>query len=1556
MGDCKYYITLNGHTLVLNSDQELLSYIENNIEISQDQKISIKYSLTGTEAQTKVLSALEKIQPLDFTLPHPYSFIEETHMIKGQLQLLVPKVVDSAYKAELEKMLKIELNNPTPEVLATAVEQKLKADKFMKHLSGEMSKIFRHRLNSIEHKFTFDRSSVNTLISEILTFNDSISNTTTQQTPSLLTTLGDKILEAIDGQILEILDKKGILVQNQSLTVNDSLINPNIQMSASAHLLDIQEDGSTNLFEIKVSGDPYQKWNSIKKDTTDYILGIKRQLLSNFIDVSTAQLSIINIVIPQDPSGILNINGINIDGTIERTSQSTFTRANFIDKLDYNSGGITTLLRTLLPSSKPISLKLDNDFATNVKSTFHKIFPKYEIKTKNIANVDKLIAITIDKAKDNSEIYFIDKLATHGQKVIFSKSDPDWEQKFRTAFTEYITRWNAAKDKRMTTLVTAIINAKKSKFKELNENLRGTNGVMSGILTPYLSNEWTFLNPLLSDEVGVGALSELGILLFHNTIHNTIGVVSVTNNSLDNIHNLGLGTSLLGMFKTDDQAQNLKILEASGANIEAIKVLIILNQLTKVIPNMKLSAIEILTSTPIDDRAQLIMLNSILPNFSLILNEVTKRFPNEPVVNNFANKQIGLADQFVVLYNKITNDPFLNESSILARKIKNILNTHAPTLGILPNDDHERLQLLIRLRNDMLNGNLGLDRKIKDGNVDFNDPVQRIYLEINQGIDYYKNLISIFDYNTPKYGIRTSDALHFITNGILGNTAEYDKNGNKIVGLLQGSYFSTTDALQSKSLSNLHQLIAIAFDRISEHFQKAHAPIKKASEKYYDEIGRSSIQRWTIGSADIYHKVFFELDQNGNITSDFRFKNPWDSNTNLNITQREYLKTILFNIFKNSNLNKSNSSTYEEFEKSVEFEAIRSGNSDLFFAPLMKSSKSSRWLPSFKDFHKFVGQAFDTITSELDPGNRTEEERVQRFKELNDFKRIHNQYDLGQDKSFRNTLLEKYGSDYFELNLDTIATKYILEHIREKYLNSVVYDLHTAITLIKYHGWKTGSIQEVNDTLDTLWDQIKLSVYNTQIIEGEGAEAIAIIKKVQKVASLMAIALRPLLLAKELTVGLYKNVSFAMYKIYGEESFDSEHLMSAYMQILQPDFNNFILNSELNRVYRIANADLNQIAKKVKYDRLGLNFLSDNLYWFSTAPDYVNRLSIFIAKMKVDGSFEAHSINEDGELTYDPTKDARYAYYFANRNKYKVNGQYIYTDKDPKYTAQRSLYLANLQIFNGEQTALNEPQLTEEDWIPRAYTTTEKSSIKTFIDTAYGHYDHETTPLIFHKTAGILFGQFLRYYPDKVRYYFGKQNKNSNKGHMGQLYILNDDGTKTLLWRKSIELPDGRIEEQQVPEIELDPKDVRVPAMGWNGDINEGLMYSLASVVKAVKNDKLDLVDPVRLKQAKLGLHDLLTALILIWLGALVTMDKKEKAQASNLELVLTKYALKSFNDISMINSLTTGVQNKVAAVEILSNAKNDIMQFLSTDMSLTTLLRQNIRMLELIPPDARRK
>jgi hypothetical protein len=44
----------------------------------------------------------------------------------------------------------------------------------------------------------------------------------------------------------------------------------------------------------------------------------------------------------------------------------------------------------------------------------------------------------------------------------------------------------------------------------------------------------------------------------------------------------------------------------------------------------------------------------------------------------------------------------------------------------------------------------------------------------------------------------------------------------------------------------------------------------------------------------------------------------------------------------------------------------------------------------------------------------------------------------------------------------------------------------------------------------------------------------------------------------------------------------------------------------------------------------------------ASRPDYYNRLTIFGARMRADGCWEAHSLDENGNLKYDWSRDARY--------------------------------------------------------------------------------------------------------------------------------------------------------------------------------------------------------------------------------------------------------------------------------------------------------------------------
>jgi len=200
-----------------------------------------------------------------------------------------------------------------------------------------------------------------------------------------------------------------------------------------------------------------------------------------------------------------------------------------------------------------------------------------------------------------------------------------------------------------------------------------------------------------------------------------------------------------------------------------------------------------------------------------------------------------------------------------------------------------------------------------------------------------------------------------------------------------------------------------------------------------------------------------------------------------------------------------------------------------------------------------------------------------------------------------------------------------------------------------------------------------------------------------------------------------------------------EHLIKAYSLLFSKD--DYLVVSELNNMYRFANRDLNQIVDKTKVDRRGINFLSNLMYWSNTAPDYVNRLTLFLAKMEKDGCYKAHSLDEEGNLVYDPRKDDRYSYYLNKRESYNFKEH----ASDIKYNDQRSLYLTTLDMFNSEMLTDETTILTEKDMLPSAYNNAERESIKTFSETAYGYYDHERSPLIKHLPLGIMFGQYMTF-------------------------------------------------------------------------------------------------------------------------------------------------------------------------------------------------------------------
>ena len=78
---------------------------------------------------------------------------------------------------------------------------------------------------------------------------------------------------------------------------------------------------------------------------------------------------------------------------------------------------------------------------------------------------------------------------------------------------------------------------------------------------------------------------------------------------------------------------------------------------------------------------------------------------------------------------------------------------------------------------------------------------------------------------------------------------------------------------------------------------------------------------------------------------------------------------------------------------------------------------------------------------------------------------------------------------------------------------------------------------------------------------------------------------------------------------------------------------------------------MNIVPEKFAADRFGLyNVTKQLLYTTSTAPDYYNRMTIFVACMIKDGCYDAHKMGPDGQVIYDMELDDRFSEWWKHKD------------------------------------------------------------------------------------------------------------------------------------------------------------------------------------------------------------------------------------------------------------------------------------------------------------------
>jgi hypothetical protein len=158
-----------------------------------------------------------------------------------------------------------------------------------------------------------------------------------------------------------------------------------------------------------------------------------------------------------------------------------------------------------------------------------------------------------------------------------------------------------------------------------------------------------------------------------------------------------------------------------------------------------------------------------------------------------------------------------------------------------------------------------------------------------------------------------------------------------------------------------------------------------------------------------------------------------------------------------------------------------------------------------------------------------------------------------------------------------------------------------------------------------------------------------------------------------------------------------------------------------------------------------------------------------------------------------------------------------------EYRKQRGLYTAYREQFNREGYVKPDgTQLKDGDDLPKAYTVKEGTSIKSFADMCFGHYDKSTQMLMKHKFFGAFVLQFKTFLSAKFEQWVLKPGT-YNQGNFAEK--IDEQGNKIVRIYG--------VDENNMPTVRYDIEsnvtdgELWEPVMEWKGRFMEGMAYSV---------------------------------------------------------------------------------------------------------------------------------
>lgn len=860
------------------------------------------------------------------------------------------------------------------------------------------------------------------------------------------------------------------------------------------------------------------------------------------------------------------------------------------------------------------------------------------------------------------------------------------------------------------------------KFEDWIKSVSGANKLYNiRTFKKYVSQGWTLLeNPdLLAN----------GILIFQLGARSEIIMLGVEN--MDHVIKLEKGSTVLGTRVSDSEfgADSSYVLNSSIGHLLEMKAMMFVAQNPKLFESCPVSTIKAVSLH--HPQAVSDLGGTLSENYRRLWN----RYQNDAIKVPYL--QSGL----------IMDDP-----TACIKRAEDIIMTAGITLRNpkLFNDLSDQYTIdNIEEIHDLIKGLERTDERLRNFNtLSPNDPMFMAYAEL---LKAYQSVIAPED-----AGVTHETAKGELFNGTWNP---------------DGTFMTSFAVSSSENLRRFSRVMNLFSRKINLEFEEKYArPWQHLMKKVREELESKGMST-TMGGEWRFFKDWFELDENGKPTSEFRIKSPSDSFWNDKPAQKEACEFFL-KCINEGRAGENKAKHYYEVPliRGDFWEQI----ANVGTMKAVKEQLHNFWDPIREGFMGADDSAAD-------------EERLG----SNDTLSLWNPM-LGWDVIQRSEQISKNTVDHYSTNLDTIFLVTTAWNTKVNACKKFLPALQGFRVLLRLENQNNkANMDEIESAMVKYIGRI---LYNQNVMDPSYATAYGLLATMKGIVSKVALGFKAASLVRE---GVTTSITIAVNKAVGAghgallHDFNEASYLSALEEMGQMTTQSYNILSkvqQMNAMFGIADFGFSKMAESSKSNRYAPLNVDDSIaYWTSSASDFFHRNAMLVMKLKSIGAWEAYLEDENGDVYYDWRKDTR----FALLAKYENYSEVPYKDKQA-WREAKELYdssLAEWQSLGDDFSSWTE--------LKHGLTPSDLGNLKTQCDVLFGNYDEETKSVMMHTFLGSLFMQFkiygyarlLRYIksPGAVNVIINSPKKEINKeGKLEEVcMVVNESGTDAEIKFKS---------------------------------------------------------------------------------------------------------------------------------------------------------------------------